>query len=108
MSVFSENVKAEELKEMYKEKAREIMKPPGFREIEKDPRLPSYDTFKEHLGIPRECEDLKEIIEKYQKLHIENKKLCSDCSRDEKKCKKDVRECRKEAKLYFTLYDTIF
>ncbi|MGM0602064.1 MAG: hypothetical protein ACQESS_01985 [Bacillota bacterium] len=108
MSVLENDISAELLKKLYIKKAKEMMKPPGVRDINKDPELPDYKVFHEYLGNPKKCEDLQEVVEHYRKIHIENRDLCKDCSHDKENCGRDVRQCRKEATLYFELKDKIF
>ncbi len=97
----------EELKEMLIQKAEEIEKVPGCREINQDPELPQYKRFKEEFGNIRKSEELREMVKTYSELHKKNKKLCKDCTEDPKTCNHDKNECKKEAKLYYKLYETI-
>ena len=102
----------EKLYQLLWQKAEEIEKVPGAREINSDPELPDYEVFTDRFGRFRESKKLKELIVKFRRLHRKNCIFCNDCPRDENKCEKDVLDCKAELSeyeywLYFVLFDEI-
>jgi len=97
----------EELYEMLWQKAEDLEKVPGTREINSDPFLPDYEVFVECFGNFRKSEDLKELVDKFSCLNKINICFCKDCNREN--CTGDIRICRENdlGDLYYTLFEKI-
>ena len=94
------------------QKAEQIEKVPGAREINSDPELPDYEVFTDCFGNFRKSNKLRILVAKFTDLHRKNVCFCHDCPEDENKCKKDVLDCKAELSeyqlwLYFELFDKI-
>jgi hypothetical protein len=68
----------EELYQLLFEKAEEIEKVPGVREINSDPRLPNYEVFKECFGNFRKSEKLNDLVQEFSLLNKMNGCYCLD------------------------------
>lgn len=102
----------EELYELLWQKAEELEKVPGARDINNDPSLPDYEVFKKCFGKFRKSKRLKTLVKKFQLLQRKNHCFCIDCAQDETKCEKNVLECKEnfsklELKPYFAIFDDI-
>jgi len=102
----------EELYQLLMEKAKEIEKVPGVREINNDPRLPNYEMFKECFGNFRKSDKLKDLVQEFSLLNKMNGCYCLDCPREQENCKLNSLTCKskyteEELKPYFELFDTI-
>ncbi|RAK12540.1 hypothetical protein C8C77_105102 [Halanaerobium saccharolyticum] len=107
-----EKYSEEELYQLLWQKAEEIEKVPGAREINSDPFLPDYEVFTDCFGNFRKSKRLQKLVEKFTDLRRKNRCFCIDCPQDENRCKKDVRICKtkftnNELRLYFIIFDQI-
>ena len=84
----------------YMEKAEEIEDIPTVENIERDPDMPSYRTYKRRFGDLDKVMELKEVRDKFKNKNDINKLICEFCVKDPQKCGRDVAECRKEADLF--------
>jgi len=102
-----------ELYDLLWEKADEIEKIPGARDINSDPDLPDYQIFIECFGEFRKSDKLKLLVMVFQELNKKNTCFCIDsCNCDPSECKKNVVDCKAELDeidvlTYFGLFDTI-
>lgn len=102
-----------ELYELLWNKAEEIEKIPGARDINSDPDLPNYQVFIDCFGEFRKSDKLEMLVKVFQELNKRNTCFCNDsCYCDPAKCKKNVVDCKEELDeidviTYFGLFDTI-
>ena len=107
-----EKYSKEELYQLLWQKAEEIEKVPGARELNSDPKLPDYTVFTDCFGRFRESKKLKKLVVKFRELQKKNYSFCNDCPQDESKCQRNVLDCKAELSdyeywLYFVLFDEI-
>ncbi len=93
-----------ELLSLYYSKTESLGRPPTAVEIDRDPEMPAYATFKRRIGgkdiLCRKAHiELNEIIEKPRV----NNQFCNDCIHDFRSCNKDVDDCKSEAELYYRM-----
>jgi len=88
----------EELIEGYYTMFRELGRPPSIKEINLDPRFPSYTTFLRRLGKKQDiCRNLN--------LPLISPKIfatfCQECLKSKENCDLNPYSCAREASLYF-------
>lgn len=101
-----------ELFELLWQKAEEIEKIPGAREINSDFKLPDYEVFKSCFGNFRKSNKLKKLVVKFSELNRKNICFCHDCPQNENKCGKNILDCKAklteyQLRLYFDLFNKL-
>ena len=83
----------------YRQKAKELGRPPTLKEINKDKRMASYWSYYRHLGLKEDiCNHLRISNIPATIYHL----FCADCLYDSSNCGHNPFDCAREAELYFT------
>ena len=83
----------------YRQKARELGRPPTLKEINADKGMASYWTYYRQLGLKENiCSSLKIANIPATIYHL----FCADCIHDSSTCQENPFDCAREAELYFT------
>jgi len=83
----------------YRQKVRELGRPPTLKEIKKNKVMASYWSYYRHLGLKDDiCNELQISNIPFTIYHL----FCADCLYDSSNCDHNPFECAREAELYFT------
>ena len=102
----SQKYSLDELLNLYSSKAESLGRPPTAVEIDSDPAMPAYATFKRRIG-GRDilCSEAQiELNNTLEKPRINNQ-FCNDCVKDPRNCNKEIEECQSEAELYYRMLE---
>ncbi|RCW44737.1 homing endonuclease associated repeat-containing protein [Halanaerobium sp. MA284_MarDTE_T2] len=84
----------------YVEKAEKIKDIPSVKNIEKDPDMPSYRTYKRRFGDLDKVKELKKVRDRFKNKNKIDRLICEFCVKNPRNCDRDVEECKKEADLF--------
>ncbi|RCW57326.1 hypothetical protein [Halanaerobium sp. ST460_2HS_T2] len=98
-------MKREELVELFEKKVRTERQIPTARDIDKDPRFPSYRKFKKSFGSKRirQAEELKKIVDQYKIKFKIDELFCKDCNFNKLECGRKLEECKEQGELYIKI-----